>query len=739
MKSADFSLPALPAAALGIAMVGCTVLWTFLSHWKSWGFESTWALDLGLYHSAVWNLAEGNGFTNTLFPHRGDGLFAQDHFEPILVLAALVFRAVPRIETLFCIQAGLLALGALGVARLLRQEGVTPWPAVAGGLIYLIWWPVWRLPMMDIRPVMWSVPFVLLAVVALRAGCVRGVLLWGLLACLCREELPIMLLTAAAAAWFWRGEGRPARRRSALFLAGLSLLYLGATWLLRSDPTLHIGSAWITLLSGGGTGEGSFLAVEVMPMRAAWAAHWALPVALGALAAPELLVICLPAAAFLLSTGIEWTQWNDSSTHYLAALLPGLVAASSVGWRRLLVRARQRWVWGARLGPALIVCLLSVQGFVVLQGWNSFVVPETWDGRSAAPDTLAIHALLAQLPREASVLTAGELVARAAGRRSIFTIEEETPRPTEAAPPLLPRAAVDPSWVLLPAGEKFWSQRARDSGLLLLKETPGLVLYGPSEAAEASAEKAETAAAEGGAPALGEKSAAAGHSRAPEMVAVAGGTYRLGESDPDLVARFREGTIAAQDWRLNPYCIARHPFPGPPHPWFPDGLVLGDLQQLERDLVPTGRRLCHQGELLLAAAGPENWRYPYHPSRRSAEACDRNDSSPQPFASFETCVSPLGVRDFMVRSSWTRAPASEGVAGGYVVVGGLMREDTVYASTNFGFHPHLMTDPRLFEDDGLRLCADPGEPSPQQDEAWAAFLSRAVDAGSFKGMMGGEE
>jgi uncharacterized membrane protein len=110
------ALPRRPAVVLAAAVLGFAALWTLWSSWKAWGLQSTWALDLALYHSAAWNLAEGNGFTNTLFPHRGDGLFAQDHFEPILVLASFAYGLVPRLETLFFIQAALMALGAVPVA-----------------------------------------------------------------------------------------------------------------------------------------------------------------------------------------------------------------------------------------------------------------------------------------------------------------------------------------------------------------------------------------------------------------------------------------------------------------------------------------------------------------------------------------------------------------------------------------------------------------------------------------------
>jgi len=70
-----------------------------------------------------------------------------------------------------------------------------------------------------------------------------------------------------------------------------------------------------------------------------------------------------------------------------------------------------------------------------------------------------------------------------------------------------------------------------------------------------------------------------------------------------------------------------------------------------------------------------------------------------------------------------------------VVVGGLVREDTVYASTNFGVHTHKVTDPRNFEDDGLRLCAAAGLPTSAQDEAWRSFIDQAAAAGSFEGLI----
>ena len=748
-------------------MVGCATLWTLFAHWKSWGFESTWALDLALYHSAVWNLAEGNGFTNTLFPHRGDGILAQDHFEPILVLAALLYRCVPRLETLLFVQSGLLALGAWGVAKLLRQSGLSPWPTVLGALIYLLWWPIWRLAMMDIRPVMWSVPFVLLAIAALREGRLRATLVWGFLACLCREELPLFLLALGGVAWFWSGGPRRKRRRAVLGLAALCVTYLVVTWSARSNPTLHSGSfSWLAALIGQGEPGRLSEVAQSLPERLSWVGQWGFPVLVGSLAAFEALLVAAPAALFLVFTDLEWTHWNDSRTHYIAVLLPGLVAASAIGWPRLLQRLGAGSSGVKRAWLLLFLSLLSVQSFVLVRGWTLFIEPDIREGREGAKEHYELHEMIARLPADASVLTTGSVSHWVASRRSVYVVEEEEPKPELAAPPLIPRASLDPDWALLPREVDYWIDRVGQAGLVQHQELEGFLLFGPPERAPRKEAADSRTVREQPQPSQPESTdVLPGPSRgmAPEeqadasqetvsdglnedsagllcprgMIAVEGGSYVLGEEDPSWLARFPEGQLARKEWEVSSFCVARHPFPGSPHPWFADGLVLSDLPLLEVALQSTGRRVCRVVELVLAAAGPENWRYPYHRSTRSPRACDPNDPAPDPFGSFASCVSPVGVHDFMVRSSWGRSTAQDELAAPFVVVGGLMRENTVYAPTNFGVHEHKLTDPRNFEDDGIRLCADPGVVTSAQERAWNEFMALAVQANSFEGLVGG--
>jgi hypothetical protein len=221
------------------------------------------------------------------------------------------------------------------------------------------------------------------------------------------------------------------------------------------------------------------------------------------------------------------------------------------------------------------------------------------------------------------------------------------------------------------------------------------------------------------------------------MIFVHGGRHRLGEPDPDPQARwYPNQVLLRRDVELPPFCMDRFPFPGGPGaPWPRDGLRLEDLPAVEAELAAHGRRLCQPWELVLAQAGPGNARYPTSQGQPSAQACDPRDAAPQPTGTLAECRSTLGFHDFATRSTWSRldetvraalteqgAQHQPGADGDYGVVGGLARDDTYYAPSNFGIHFHVPGQER-WADDGLRACAEPGAVDPARETAWNARLA----------------
>ncbi len=233
------------------------------------------------------------------------------------------------------------------------------------------------------------------------------------------------------------------------------------------------------------------------------------------------------------------------------------------------------------------------------------------------------------------------------------------------------------------------------------------------------------------------------------LIGLSGGEFFLGEVDSDeWGAYFGEpgqyrSVIPAHTAELDDFYIDQFPFPGVEGAdWFTDGAHHSTIEALDAKLADFGRRACTITELLYAAAGPDNLRYPYG-DQYTADLCDGDDANPQPLGTFTQCESPLGIRDFMVRSTWGRIDDQarnaidgsgdhEGIPSDveFGVYGGTSREDTIQAPTNFGFHTHAKNGEDRYLDDGFRLCADE-PPSSPQDVAFERWIDGAVAAGSF--------
>ena len=251
-------------------------------------------------------------------------------------------------------------------------------------------------------------------------------------------------------------------------------------------------------------------------------------------------------------------------------------------------------------------------------------------------------------------------------------------------------------------------------------------------------------------PAVAEDSA---ESTGNGLVFIEGNSVLLGETDTDLIDQYDGDGVEAQtimpatNYNIDDYYIDRYPFPGVAGvEWFTDGTRHNTIEALDATLADFGRRVCNISELLYAAAGPENHRYPYGDGFTWGEACDPDDMNPSPIGSFPDCVSDLGIRDFQVRSTWGRlddttvavmqeTPQHPSFPDDliYAVWGGTSRDDTFYAPSNFGFHTHERLAEDLYLDDGFRVCADE-EPTNNEEIAYTRWLESAIEAGSYEAL-----
>jgi hypothetical protein len=468
---------------LACLVVASAVLATVVQRAKWWSLTTEWPLDLAFFHNILWNVAHGYGYRQSATWHERPGLWNETHFEPIVLLATGP-TAVAGVTGLLASQATILALTAVPVAALLRPLGRTP--ALLGALALLLAWPFLRFGQADVRPLLWSLPFLAALILALRQRRARLALAAALLACLCREEIP--LLVAATGVGFTLS-ARKGQRRLPLGVAATALLFLAVTTALRSNTGFYIRPGeWIAALLGPGGGDGGWRtsAGGLLPVRLRWLAEWLLPL-WPVLLAPEALIGAGPLFVWLLTQPHEWATWEGPYIHHAApawALFGGGAALGAQRLHALLIR----WLPPARVpqvGMALLgLTLVGTVGRTSF-GWSRHTAPEIEPWRRREPEVAFVHALVARVPPTAPVMTDYGTVHLFAGRYAVYCYQQEEPEdvlppPGPFAGPLLPRAEPDPTWALIREEHDSWVRRARALGLDLIDQGHGYLLFGPS-------------------------------------------------------------------------------------------------------------------------------------------------------------------------------------------------------------------------------------------------------------------
>jgi len=476
------------AALLGLGMVAWTVAETVFARAKALGLQSEWAFDVTFFHNLVWNTVNGNGWTQSATYHEPPGIFGETHFEPILLLAAPLYAVMPSLTTLLTVQTAVLSLGAIGVYRLLVAEGMRPLGAALGGWVFLLWWPLIRMGQADVRPLLWALPFLLLTVAALREARHWQAFTWGLLACLCREEVPVMVAGAAFGALLWLKAPARARRITAVTLAVAAGVFFVVTTLLRSNTTFYIQpERFLDKLMGTGEDQPSSWGqtpAELLPVRLRYLREWVVPAGLGIALAPEALIGSIPLWVYLFAEAHEWAGWEGPYVHHAAPAAGLFAAAAALGWGRLIRWSRiGRW-----LGPVVLIGLFAAEAQTLQDRWERVMQPE-WEPWAQQHDRVVeAHRLAALVPADASVMADWDTVHLFSGRAQVWSYHQESPEPlTVPAPgeplnePLLVPAGLTPAWALVKRDDHDWTARTEAAGLVERDRGSEWALFGPPD------------------------------------------------------------------------------------------------------------------------------------------------------------------------------------------------------------------------------------------------------------------
>ncbi len=190
-----------------VLIIAYAVFFSYFTILKHDAFQTS-AYDLGIYMQSLWNTLNGNGlFYTTLW----EGSRFAAHFEPILFFILPIYAAFPKAETLLILQSVILALGALPVYWLARDE-LGKRAGVVFAAAYLLYPALHGVNSFDFHGSALAIPILLFCFYAFKKGRYLLCVFLAILAMMCKENVSLVIFTMGLY-WLWE-----ARRKSTLHL-----------------------------------------------------------------------------------------------------------------------------------------------------------------------------------------------------------------------------------------------------------------------------------------------------------------------------------------------------------------------------------------------------------------------------------------------------------------------------------------------------------------------------------------
>jgi uncharacterized membrane protein len=385
--------------------------------------------DLGIFEEAIRNYAHLHAPIVAL---KGPGYnILGDHFSPILVLLAPVYRLFPTPITLLVAQAALMSLAVVPLTRWAHQVR-GPVAALVVGCGTGASWGIVKAVSFDFHEIAFAVPLLAFSVTALGRRRWRAAALWALPLVLVKEDLGLTV-AAIGAVMAWQGA-----RRLGIGLAvfGVAATVVEMTLILPAmNPQ---GSfAYLTQLPGTTTGGGgaTHQLLSALPHLAWPPIKWllllmlALPTAFLGLRSP-LTLICLPTLGWRLMS--DNPHYWGVSYHYSAVLMPivfaGMVDALDPSRRRLPRR---------RVRQALVASTVFTIGTIPVFPLHEAVMPAVW---TTSPHVRAAKQIISLIPDNVTVATSDHIAAQLTDRTTVSQLCQATD-PGQPLPP-------PPDWVV---------------------------------------------------------------------------------------------------------------------------------------------------------------------------------------------------------------------------------------------------------------------------------------------------
>lgn len=420
--------------------------------------------DLGIFEQAMRAYAHGRA---PIVELKGPGFhLLGDHFHPILVLVAPLYRLFPSAVTLLVVQAALMALACFPLTRW-AHRAVGPVTGLVVGCGLGASWGLVAGVAKDFHEICFAVPLLAFSVTALGQRRWGAAAAWALPLLLVKEDLGLTLAAIGGyIAWQglreWRhhardgrhrpGDGRhhPAERRGFPVLLGVAVAFLGvagtAVEVLVLLPAMNPRGGfdyWQQMPGEASSSGGSLAGLASAGLHLLWPPmKWLLlfmlaaPTAFLGLRSP-LTLLCLPTLGWRLLAGNE--HYWQPNFHYNAILMP-LVFAGLID----VLHRRPDIVPPRRRRKVLALSAAFTAVTAAVYPLHDLVLPSAW--RTPAHVRTA-ERLLMRIPDGDTVASSNRLAPMLTGRTTVSLVCFGTGTGTDPAEPTaLP--AHPPRWVV---------------------------------------------------------------------------------------------------------------------------------------------------------------------------------------------------------------------------------------------------------------------------------------------------
>jgi uncharacterized membrane protein len=227
-------MPRIDARLLVWAMIGLyTAFFSYFTVLRHYTFQ-THAYDLGIFMQSFWTtINEGRLLYTTLW----EGSRFARHFSPILFFLLPLYAIFPRAETLLIFQSFFLALGAVPIYWIARNEFNSEKAGVISALLYLAYPALHGINRFDFHELALAPIFILFAFHYFKEQKYTNSMIFIIFGLLCREDVPLAIVPMGLY-WLWERREQWSRRdietifSASVILVGVAWFFLTIFWLI---------------------------------------------------------------------------------------------------------------------------------------------------------------------------------------------------------------------------------------------------------------------------------------------------------------------------------------------------------------------------------------------------------------------------------------------------------------------------------------------------------------------------